>query len=55
MAKKRSVGRYPKGFRQMAVERLKSCDAYLDERRQRRYHHALYLEPRAKTMQDWAD
>ena len=26
MAKKRSVGRYPKSFRQMAVERLKSCE-----------------------------
>ena len=26
MAKKRSVGRYPKAFRQMAVERLKGCE-----------------------------
>ena len=26
MAKKRAVGRYPKAFRKMAVERLKSCD-----------------------------
>ena len=26
MAKKRAVGRYPKSFRKMAVERLKSCD-----------------------------
>ena len=26
MAKKRSVGRYPKAFRKMAVERLKSCE-----------------------------
>ena len=26
MAKKRAVGRYPKSFRQMAVERLKSCE-----------------------------
>ena len=26
MAKKRRVGRYPKSFRQMAVERLKSCE-----------------------------
>jgi transposase-like protein len=26
VAKKRRVGRYPKSFRQMAVERLKSCE-----------------------------
>ena len=26
MAKKRAIGRYPKAFRKMAVERLKSCD-----------------------------
>ncbi len=26
MAKKRTVGRYPKAFRKIAVERLKSCD-----------------------------
>ncbi len=26
VAKKRAVGRYPKAFRKMAVERLKSCD-----------------------------
>lgn len=26
MTKKRAVGRYPKSFRKMAVERLKSCD-----------------------------
>jgi transposase-like protein len=26
VAKKRTVGRYPKAFRQMAVERLKNCD-----------------------------
>jgi transposase-like protein len=26
VAKKRGVDRYPKGFRKMAVERLKSCD-----------------------------
>jgi len=26
VAKKRAIGRYPKAFRKMAVERLKSCD-----------------------------
>jgi transposase-like protein len=26
VAKKRAAGRYPKAFRKMAVERLKSCD-----------------------------
>ena len=26
MAKKRVIGRYPKAFRKMAVERLKSCE-----------------------------
>ena len=26
MAKKRAIGRYPKAFRKMAVERLKSCE-----------------------------
>ena len=26
MAKKRATGRYPKAFRKMAVERLKSCE-----------------------------
>ena len=26
VAKKRAVGRYPKAFRKMPVERLKSCD-----------------------------
>ena len=26
MAKKRAIGRYPKAFRKMAVDRLKSCD-----------------------------
>ena len=26
MAKKRTIGRYPKAFRKMAVERLKGCD-----------------------------
>ena len=26
MAKKRAIGRYPKAFRKMAVERLKGCD-----------------------------
>ena len=26
MAKKRVIGRYPKAFRKMAVERLKRCD-----------------------------
>jgi len=26
VAKKRAIGRYPQGFRKMAVERLKSCD-----------------------------
>jgi transposase-like protein len=26
VAKRRAVGRYPKAFRKMAVERLKSCD-----------------------------
>ena len=26
MAKKRAVGRYPKAFRKMAVERLESCE-----------------------------
>jgi transposase-like protein len=26
VAKKRSIGRYPKAFRKMAVERLKGCD-----------------------------
>jgi len=26
VAKKRTVGRYPKAFRKMAVERLKSCE-----------------------------
>ena len=26
MAKKRAIGRYPRAFRKMAVERLKSCD-----------------------------
>ena len=26
MAKKRAIGRYPKAFRKMAVERLKTCD-----------------------------
>ena len=31
MAKKRAVGRYPKAFRKMAVERLKSCDNALSE------------------------
>jgi len=27
VAKKRAIGRYPQGFRKMAVERLKSCDS----------------------------
>jgi transposase-like protein len=26
VAKKRAIGRYPRAFRKMAVERLKSCD-----------------------------
>jgi transposase-like protein len=26
VAKKRAIGRYPKAFRKMAVERLKSCE-----------------------------
>ena len=26
MAKKRAIGRYPKAFRKMAVERLRSCE-----------------------------
>ena len=26
MAKKRAIGRYPKAFRKMAVERLRGCD-----------------------------
>jgi len=41
VAKKRAVGRYPKAFRQMAVERLKGCDNIIALSRELGIHRRL--------------
>ena len=41
MAKKRRVGRYPKEFRRMAVERLKSCDNIVELSQELGVHRRL--------------
>ena len=41
MAKKRRVGRYPKEFRRIAVERLKACDNIVELSRELGVHRRL--------------
>ena len=41
MAKKRRVGRYPKEFRRMAVERLKACDNIVELSQELGVHRRL--------------
>ena len=41
MAKKRAIGRYPKAFRKMAVERLKGCENVLALARELGIHQRL--------------
>ena len=41
VAKKRRVGRYPKEFRRMAVERLKACDNIVELSQELGVHRRL--------------
>ena len=55
MAKKRRVGRYPKSFRQMAVQRLKSCENIVALSEELGVHRRLLYEKIRKLGLDAAD